>query len=66
LIDYHPRLPLKNWSSPFFFYFVKNALSRKILYFTLEMSRALNDTPFVDKNKIVINSFFYGEIKIIK
>jgi hypothetical protein len=29
------------------------------------MLRALNDTPFVDKNKIVINSFFLGEVKIL-
>jgi hypothetical protein len=29
------------------------------------MSRALNDTPFVDKNKIAI-TLLLGEVKIIK
>jgi hypothetical protein len=28
------------------------------------MLGALNDTHFVDKNKIAINVFFFGEIKI--
>jgi hypothetical protein len=30
------------------------------------MLGALNDTPLVDKNKIVVSSFFFGEIRIIK
>jgi hypothetical protein len=30
------------------------------------MLGAFNDTPFVDRNKIVIYNFSFGEIKIVK
>jgi hypothetical protein len=74
-----PPAPQK-LACPNFFYFVKITFSGKFwcptpasifqILFHIKnvknMLGALNDTSFVDKNKIFINSFFVEEIKIIK
>jgi hypothetical protein len=65
-----PPAPQK-LARPNFFYFVEITFSRnvwcqtpvfilQILFLVRNMLGALNDTPFVDKNKIVINSLPWG------